>query len=53
MAEDAAFWADVAKTMGDGGSLASSRDANQFDRSLSDGLDPEESSRRRQLCSVN
>jgi predicted transcriptional regulator len=38
-AETAAFWADIARTMG--GTAAS--DIDQFSGSLSDGLDPEES----------
>jgi hypothetical protein len=41
-AETAAFWADVAKTMGTPGGSAASRDVEQLSGSLSDGLDPDE-----------
>jgi hypothetical protein len=41
MAESAAFWADVARTMGDRSSVTSG--AEQLGGDLSDGLDPEES----------
>ena len=43
-AESAAFWADVARTMGpaDAGAAAAS-DVEQLSGSLTDGLDPQES----------
>jgi predicted DNA-binding protein len=43
-AESAAFWADVARTMGTTGvGSSASSDVEQLSGSLTDGLDPEES----------